>query len=239
MRVQPASSCRPPLPPGCNRVACARLAQANHGKIVIQPKRKQPATKPSGVQKPAKRKAKPTAYVLPGRERDRLKQVCTATFGFCCRPASEANAPPRVAKLNPGKKSSKFYGVGWCKRVEKWHAAIRHNGKVVNLGHNFDTEIAAAKAVDVWLRANGRAADANFDESGEFVPRVPKKSSKFRGVSWKNNQWKAEIKVAGKLEHLGYFDDEEAAARAFDSRAGPLGRPTNFDVDGVEIDYSA
>jgi hypothetical protein len=135
--------------------------------------------------------------------------------------------------------SSKFYGVGWHKGKKKWQAYVRHNGKQVFLGGNFDTEIAAAKAVDVWLRENGRAAEANFDESGEFVPRVSTKSSKYRGVSWKHNQWHASIRVAGMQENLGYFDDEEAAARAFDSRAGPLGRPTNFDLNGDEIDYSA
>ena len=190
---------------------------------------------------PAKRRSKPKAYVPPGRQKHRLKQVCTAAFGFCCRSASTAKQPPPVAPLNPGKVSSKFYGVGWHKSKQKWQAYVRHNGKQVDLGSNFDTEIAAAKAVDVWLRENGRAAEANFDESGSFVPRVSTKSSKYRGVSWSksHNQWQAIIGVAGKKEHLGYFDDEAEAARAFDTRAAELGRPTNFDLNGVEIDYSA
>jgi hypothetical protein len=142
---------------------------------------------------------------------------------------------------NPGKVSSKFFGVGWHKRNQKWSATFRHNGKKVHLGDSFDTELAAAKAVDVWLRENGRAAEANLDESGSFVPRVSMKSSRFRGVSWckSHNQWQAQIKVAGKMELLGFFDDEAEAARAFDTRAAELGRPTNFDLNGVEIDYSA
>ena len=148
--------------------------------------------------------------------------MCAAAFGFRCRSASTAAPPPPpppVAPLIPVKVSSKFFGVGWHKHNQKWRASVKHNGKLVNLGGSFDTEIAAAKAVDVWLRENGRAAEANFDESGSFVPRVSTQSSKYRGVSWykKSNQWKAEIKVAGKLEHLGYFDDEAEAARAFDT----------------------
>ncbi len=137
--------------------------------------------------------------------------------------------------------SSKFFGVSIVKKSKKWRAAFQHNGKQVNLGANFDTEIAAAKAVDVWLRENGRAAEANFDESDSFVPRVSTKSSKYRGVTWskKSNQWQAQIRVAGKLENLGLFDDEAEAARAFDTRAAELGRPTNFNLNGVEIDYSA
>jgi hypothetical protein len=49
-------------------------------------------------------------------------------------------------------------------------------------------------------------------------------------VGWykKTGQWQAKIRVAGKQEHLGYFDDEAEAARAFDTRAAELGRPTNF-----------
>jgi hypothetical protein len=149
--------------------------------------------------------------------------------------------PPPVAPLIPRKVSSKFFGVGWLKREKKWQAQIWHNGKNVNLGSSFDTELAAAKAVDVWLRENGRAAEANFDESGSFVPRVSTKSSKYRGVSWRKDksQWQAKIKVAGKDENLGFFDDEAEAARAYDTRAAELGRPTNFDLNGVEIDYSA
>ena len=33
--------------------------------------------------------------------------------------------------------------------------------------------------------------------------------------------------------------EEAEAARAFDTRAAELGGPTNFDLNGVEIDYSA
>ena len=43
----------------------------------------------------------------------------------------------------------------------------------------------------------------------------------FRGVSWYKNSrmWAARLKINGKNIHIGCFDDEEKAARAFDAVA--------------------
>jgi hypothetical protein len=44
-------------------------------------------------------------------------------------------------------------------------------------------------------------------------------TSRFKGVSRKGNKWVAQIKVANKKQHLGYFDDEREAALAYDAAA--------------------
>ncbi len=166
----------------------------------------------------------------------------TAAFGFGCRSTAPTPTPtptpppppPPPPPLKGRKVFSKYFGVGFNARKRKWTAMARHNGEHVNIGQAFATEMEAVNAVDKWLREHNRAAEANLDESGNFVPRVVKESSEFTGVTWskKSNKWHAQIKVAGKMEHLGYFDDEEEAARAFDTRAAELNRPTNFDVHG-------
>ena len=56
--------------------------------------------------------------------------------------------------------------------------------------------------------------------------------SDFVGVSWHNNNWKANIAHDGKKHGLGTFDDEQEAARAFDTGARRL-RPDG-EAHGVQ-----
>lgn len=55
-------------------------------------------------------------------------------------------------------------------------------------------------------------------ESTEFIP---KRVSRFCGVTWnrKNQRWRADIRVDGRLLFLGLFESESEAAIAFDIAA--------------------
>jgi len=73
-----------------------------------------------------------------------------------------------------------------------------------------------------------RHSTGNFVGSGTTTvrgratsPRRPTKSSCYRGVSWnkKDKRWQAMIFANGKATWLGYFKEEEAAARAYDAAA--------------------
>ena len=70
---------------------------------------------------------------------------------------------------------------------------------------------------------------------------VAQPSSRYVGVSWFKPQrrWRAEIRHEGRNQSLGYFAEEEAAARAFDEAARRLrgdrahgsGRRLNFPTE--------
>lgn len=60
-------------------------------------------------------------------------------------------------------------------------------------------------------------------------------SSPYRGVTWHSpsQRWITRISVDGRKRHLGTFDDEIAAARAYDTFARRIGRPLNFPDDAA------
>jgi hypothetical protein len=116
--------------------------------------------------------------------------------------------------------TSKYRGVYWNKRDSKWNAQICQAGKQHSLGC-FNDEEEAARAYDRAARAHrGDKATLNFPAEGEQGVDNGQ-TSKYRGVTWNKNssKWIARIKHTGKHHHLGYFHDEEDAARAYNRAA--------------------
>lgn len=68
-------------------------------------------------------------------------------------------------------------------------------------------------------RFNLRLATASQNHGN--TRSLPGTSSRFKGVTWfkRYSLWRAQVKHQGKGFHIGYFADEEAAARAYDERA--------------------
>jgi hypothetical protein len=97
------------------------------------------------------------------------KKVTKAITKVWCDPSyqskmsaisKEVNSRPEVKRLiseaaSRQPKSSRFRGVCWNKAVSQWKVFLRHNGKMINLGHFSDEEVAAkahdAKAIELGV----------------------------------------------------------------------------------------
>ena len=125
------------------------------------------------------------------------------------------------------KMRSRYVGVNWFKRRKAWVAQIKINGKQKNLGR-FDSDVDGARAYDAAVAAHSLDRPVNFPgEAGaggakkavKRVDSLDKSVSDFFGVHWSErySKWWVQTKVRGKKKYIGVYDDETAAARAFDA----------------------
>ena len=96
----------------------------------------------------------------------------------------------------------------------------------------YDDEVAAARAVDTWLLANGRRR-VNLDDDDTPLEWQKTYDSIYVGVHKDRGMWRARIKVHGKYEPHGTYRTQKEAALAYDRRARQLGMGTNFRLDGT------
>lgn len=112
------------------------------------------------------------------------------------------------------------------KRRDKWYGRAEIDGKNVYL-HRFILEAATGVQVNHWdndglnnVRTN-LITCSNQENCRAKKNRPTYFKSRFRGVGWykRNSCWRAELVVMHKQFHLGYFQNEEEAAKAYDEAA--------------------
>ena len=165
------------------------------------------------------------------------------------RPAAAAAKTPAKKKTpaaddGPAPKSSQYFGVHALPNG-KFKAALKAKSQIgmdrvdahglIYLG-TFDDEVDAARAYDARARFLGELAKCNFvDDDGSAPMRNERaRSSQYRGVHASPSgkfiaslSCKSQMGMDGvdahNVNHLGSFDDEVDAARAYDARARFLG----------------
>lgn len=128
--------------------------------------------------------------------------------------------PQKGRKRKLATSSSRYWGVHWDTSHGKWRIHVRMpDGRSYTA--SFDTEEEAARGYDaVVYKVYGDVARLNFpnDPLGP-LPSQRAKTSLFRGVEKKpSGRWGVRI---GR-QHLGTYDTEAAAARAYDAKAREL-----------------
>lgn len=110
--------------------------------------------------------------------------------------------------------SSRYTGVSWNKKRNKWAASISFNKKTVFLGY-YDLEIEAA---NIYQKA------VNDIERGVFIPPAPVFSSAYKGVYWDNvnKKWMAKIRHNKIDYNLGRYTSEQDAAQACQNKLKEL-----------------
>lgn len=86
------------------------------------------------------------------------------------------------------------------------------------LGTTSDVDHRSGDTLDN-RRANLRAADPSHNGGNQRLRKNNR--SGYKGVTWdkRDRRWLAQISVQGRPRYLGYHDDVEAAARAYDQAA--------------------
>ena len=95
-------------------------------------------------------------------------------------------------------------------------------------------------ALDAQILGGEAGAESSTGDEGSTTPDASGRtatSSRFWGVTWhrKNKKWKAHYQDAsGKTRHIGYFDDEEEAARAVNKAISDAGLESRRKTNAVD-----
>ena len=123
--------------------------------------------------------------------------------------------------VHEDKRSSRLYAKAHGKTVSGKRSSLSMHRLILNPPEGMETDHIDMDGLNNQrynLRACSKQQNAHNRES--YVGS----SSKYKGVHWNKGtkHWHAHIRVDKKLKYIGYFDNEEDAAKAYNRKATEL-----------------
>jgi prophage antirepressor-like protein len=151
-------------------------------------------------------------------------------------------------------KTSLYSGVSYDSSRNYYVVSIKYKGKTYALGNN-KREIECAKLYNQQALYFNQEYNTNYvlneisDPNYTIVPKniyeeiqenkITKKSSKYHGVTFVKsiNKWKALLVYNKKQLHLGFFENELDAAKAYNNKATELNNQSNckYKINVIEM----
>eukprot|EP00984_Skeletonema_dohrnii_P021697 scaffold10886_cov72-Skeletonema_dohrnii-CCMP3373.AAC.2 len=183
-----------------------------------------------GLDEVGKKRVRPSMESISGKDDIKRQRVDAFIIDLTGVPP-QPPIPKCAGHIKEG--ASKYTGVYFHKRRNKWQAQISIEGKSRSIGHYENEEEAAVDYARAVFKYKGQGALGKAREAKEensFIinltgvptqPPIPKcaghikeGASKYKGVFFYKpmNKWKAQIRINGKVRHIGCYESEEAAA---------------------------
>jgi hypothetical protein len=104
---------------------------------------------------------------------------------------------------------------------QKWKVSISIDSQPIHGGYFEDEYLASLRYDQLARKYHKEFAYLNHPEINNYDNvnqriYIPKHSSKFIGVSFKDRKWIANIKINKRRKFIGSFDSEIDAAKAYD-----------------------